>query len=121
VIKIDIRKESYFIPEIFSNLMNTAMKVARKIEDAEIPIKDDTVIIWLKKFEKGGMANIYPKIEIDSKDQELQFDLDLDGNLREIHFKRFVQRQDGTWERVDIDKKDADQVLQLVYSTIISI
>ena len=75
-------------------------------------------------FINGSYAGLYlitEKIEIDSKDQELQFDLDLDGNLREIHFKRFVQRQDGTWERVDIDKKDADPVLQLVYSTIITV
>ena len=53
MIKLAIRKESYFDPEVMSNLINTARKIARKIDDADIPIKDDTVIIWIKAFDRG--------------------------------------------------------------------
>ena len=119
MIKLAIRKESYFDPEVMSSLINTARKIARKIDDADIPIKDDTVIIWIKAFDRG---EIYPKVEIDAKDQELQFDLDLQGNIREVHFKTFVQNPDTKkWERVDVDKNEAERVLQLVYEQIITV
>ena len=68
-----------------------------------------TVFIWVKKF--GN--NLYPKLEFDVGEQELQYDLRADGTINEVHFKSF-EKENGKWVRKDLLKEEANPVARAI-------
>lgn len=68
-----------------------------------------TVFIWVKKF---GNA-FYPKIEFDVGEQELQYDMNLDGTINEVHFKSF-EKENNKWVRKDFIKEEANPVARAI-------
>ncbi len=122
MITIKIREESAWGKDgitLLNNIIAKAMKIAYQIDFADIPIKDDTIYVWVKKFtNKDGSIEYYPKIEIDSNNEELQLDCYPDGSIREYHFKTF-NRASGGWTREDTVKSNADKMLQRVYDEVL--
>ena len=79
----------------------------RTLYNNGVVLPDHAVKIWIKEYSNGSL---FPKVEFDWHDQELQYDLTTEGEIKEAHFKSFVHTQSCT-RRKDVDKKDADPLL----------
>ena len=77
-----------------------------------IDIPDGNFIyIWVKEYNK----RLYPKIEFDYNNQELQYDMTVDGNINEVFFKQFVDLGNGGQpKRINVEKSEADPMLQKI-------
>ena len=71
---------------------------------------DDCVKIWIKQYSDDIF---YPKIEFDTDRQEIQYDMTVDGDIREIHYKRFTGTK-GRSRRIDIARDDLKPALRVI-------
>ena len=104
--KVMIRPESAKEPKIMNMLQQTATRMINILYANGIELSDNSMKVWIKEFD----GRYYPKIEIDSYDQELQYDLNADGEILETHFKSFKHTK-SYHKRVDLCKEEAHPVL----------
>ena len=88
-----------------------------KLRSHGINLPGNAIKIWVKEFVRDDFKQLYPKIEFDSGDQELQYDMSEDGAIKEIHFKSFEKNGNG-YKRVDIPKEHADVLLAAIDNII---
>ena len=105
--KIGIRPESANNPTLMIMLKRKTALMLDVLHANGIDLPDKAVKIWIKEF---GADKYFPKIEFDHNNQELQYDLTHEGEIREAHFKSFVKTDNKT-QRRDLDRKDADALL----------
>ena len=105
--QVAIRPESANHPQLMNMLKYQTNIMLRKLHDNGINLPDKAVKIWIKEF---GNEKYFPKIEFDHNNQELQYDLTHEGEIREAHFKSFVRNGNKT-QRRDLDRNDADALL----------
>lgn len=77
-------------------------KMVHALNANGIMLNDDCVKIWIKQYSD---EIFYPKIEFDSDRQEIQFDMSTDGEIKEIHYKRFTGTR-GRSNRIDISRAE---------------
>lgn len=100
--KVQIRPESVENEKIMNMLKHEISEMIFKLDRHQFPIYENMCHIWIKEFN----GNFYPKIEFDINRQELQYDMTVDGEINEAHFKRFDKRN-GKTIRVDLAKSEA--------------
>ncbi len=105
--QVAIRPESANNPTLMNMLKYQTNIMLRKLHNNGINLPDKAVKIWIKEF---GNDKYFPKIEFDHNNQELQYDLTHEGEIREAHFKSFVRNGNKT-QRRDLDRNDADALL----------
>ena len=109
-----IRPESVNDPVLMPMLKHAAAGMIQTLQQNGIQLADNSVKIWIKEF---GENKYFPKIEFDNNNQELQYDLTHDGEIREAHFKTFVHGKGGT-KRHDIERTQADPLLVRIDSLL---
>ncbi|MBO5435083.1 hypothetical protein J6A31_04605 [bacterium] len=102
-----IRPESDDNQELMAMLKRASSNMILRLKNHNIILADNSVKIWIKRFSEN---RLYPKIEFDVGNQELQYDMTADGFIREAHFKSFIRTASGT-KRHDLDKMSADPLL----------
>ena len=111
---VEIRKISANNEILMDMLKYNAIKMIQMLNANGIILNDDCVKIWIKQFSDDIF---YPKIEFDTDRQEIQYDMTTDGDIREIHYKRFTGTR-GRSRRIDIARDDLKPML-LCIDTII--
>lgn len=111
---IEIRKISAQNDILMSMLKYESVKMVGILNDAGIVLNDDCVKIWIKAFTD---EIFYPKIEFDTDRQEIQYDMTVDGEIREVHYKRFVGAK-GRAHRVDIAREDLKPAMLMIDSIL---
>ncbi len=102
-----IRPESAQNPDLMTILKRTTEAIINKLAANNIHLADNSIKIWIKQFDE---TKFFPKIEFDYNGEELQYDLNLDGTIREAHFKSFVHTPKGV-KRKDLEKEQANPFL----------
>jgi len=105
--KVQIRPESVENERLMTMLKHEVSEMILKLDRHKFPMYENMVHIWIKEYN----GNFYPKIEFDINRQEIQYDMTVDGEINETHFKSFEKRGNKTI-RVDLAKKDACVELQ---------
>lgn len=114
MINVTIRKESANNQEILKMLKFEATKMINHLISKNIQIEPVKINIWVKQY---GDSKFYPKIEFDFDNQEVQYDLDYEGQIVETHYKTFLHNQ-GSIRRKDISKTELNQLLNSVDNEI---
>lgn len=102
-----IRPETANRPDLMQMLQYRTTQILTLLHNKGVTLPNNSVKIWIKEFSEN---KLFPKIEFDINGQEMQYDLDHEGNIQEVHFKSFI-RQNGRTFRHDIDKTEADPLL----------
>ncbi len=109
--QISIRHESYNDNAILRDLTEKATQMAKAVLDKGIALSE--IKIWIKARQYNDEIRLYPKIEIDVQNQELQYDMTLGMEINEVHFKSFKKNYHGT-QRIDLQKQNADTTLSRI-------
>lgn len=102
-----IRPESAKNDVLMSMLQSVTSDMIIKLQNNNILLPNGSIKIWIKEF---GKNKLFPKIEFDINNQELQYDISPDGYIQEVHFKTF-KKENNSYHRYDIDKMSADPML----------
>lgn len=107
-----VRPYSVNSASLLSMLDRVSMAMIERITNEGIYLKPNSVKIWVKQY----ADKLYPKIEFDVNGQELQYDLNHDGTINEVHFKKFEKSDDENcvWKRRDIPKHEANRLLRTI-------
>lgn len=107
---VEIRRITARNDKLMDMLKFNAVKMIRMLNAHGVILNDDCVKIWIKQYSDDIF---YPKIEFDTRRQELQYDMTEDGNIREIHYKRFTGTK-GRSRRIDIAREDLITELRIM-------
>ena len=86
-------------------------QMVKRLQANNIFLPDNIIKIWIKEM---GPERQFPKIEFDMDSQELQYELDTNGTIKEKHFKSWVHSSTGALRRYDIEKHEASALLQSI-------
>lgn len=103
------RPETAIDNDLLCMLERVSSLMIERVKNAGISLQKDSVKIWIKRFND----KLYPKIEFDVDGQELQYDMNHNGTVNEVHFKTFVKKDDGVngYSRKDVLKEEANDIL----------
>lgn len=107
---VEIRNISVHNDVLMDMLKYNVMKMVNMLNAHGIILNDDCVKIWIKQYSDDIF---YPKIEFDTDRQEIQYDMTVDGDIREIHYKRFTGTK-GRSRRIDIARDDLKPALRVI-------
>ena len=107
---VEIRNISVHNDILMDMLKYNVMKMVNMLNARGIILNDDCVKIWIKQYSDDIF---YPKIEFDTDRQEIQYDMTVDGDIREIHYKRFTGTK-GRSRRIDIARDDLKPTLRVI-------
>ena len=107
---VEIRSISAKNDMLMDMLKYHAMNMIHMLNAHGITLNDDCVKIWIKQYSD---EIFYPKIEFDTERQEIQYDMTVDGTIREIHYKRFTGTR-GRSRRVDITRNDLKPLPRMI-------
>ena len=107
---VEIRNISVHNDILMDMLKYNVMKMVNMLNAHGIILNDDCVKIWIKQYSDDIF---YPKIEFDTDRQEIQYDMTVDGDIREIHYKRFTGTK-GRSRRIDIARDDLKPALRII-------
>lgn len=107
---VEIRNISVHNDILMDMLKYNVMKMVNMLNAHGIILNDDCVKIWIKQYSDDIF---YPKIEFDTDRQEIQYDMTVDGDIREIHYKRFTGTK-GRSRRIDIARDDLKPALRVI-------
>lgn len=107
---VEIRNISVHNDVLMDMLKYNVMKMVNMLNAHGIILNDDCVKIWIKQYSDDIF---YPKIEFDTDRQEIQYDMTVDGDIREIHYKRFTGTK-GRSRRIDIARDDLKPTLRVI-------
>lgn len=107
---VEIRSISAKNDMLMDMLKYHAMNMIHMLNAHGITLNDDCVKIWIKQYSD---EIFYPKIEFDTERQEIQYDMTVDGAIREIHYKRFTGTK-GRSRRVDIARNDLKPLPRMI-------
>ena len=107
---VEIRNISVYNDVLMDMLKYNVMKMVNMLNAHGIILNDDCVKIWIKQYSDDIF---YPKIEFDTDRQEIQYDMTVDGDIREIHYKRFTGTK-GRSRRIDIARDDLKPALRVI-------
>ena len=107
---VEIRNISVHNDILMDMLKYNVMKMVNMLNAHGIILNDDCVKIWIKQYSDDIF---YPKIEFDTDRQEIQYDMTVDGDIREIHYKRFTGTK-GRSRRIDIARDDLKPTLRVI-------
>ena len=99
---VKVRPESQDNPELMAMLRHEVTAMLCKLNAHRFPIYQHMATIWIKEYN----GKFYPKIEFDINRQELQYDMNADGTINEVHFKSFEVRG-NKHVRVDLVRDEA--------------
>ena len=107
---VEIRNISVHNDILMDMLKYNVIKMVNMLNAHGIILNDDCVKIWIKQYSDDIF---YPKIEFDTDRQEIQYDMTVDGDIREIHYKRFTGTK-GRSRRIDIARDDLKPALRVI-------
>lgn len=107
---VEIRNISVRNDVLMDMLKYNVIKMVNMLNARGIILNDDCVKIWIKQYSD---EIFYPKIEFDTDRQEIQYDMTVDGDIREIHYKRFTGTK-GRSRRIDIARDDLKPTLLII-------
>ena len=107
---VEIRNISVHNDVLMDMLKYNVIKMVNMLNAHDIILNDDCVKIWIKQYSDDIF---YPKIEFDTDRQEIQYDMTVDGDIREIHYKRFTGTK-GRSRRIDIARDDLKPALRVI-------
>lgn len=107
---VEIRNISVHNDVLMDMLKYNVMKMVNMLNARGIILNDDCVKIWIKQYSDDIF---YPKIEFDTDRQEIQYDMTVDGDIREIHYKRFTGTK-GRSRRIGIARDDLKPALRII-------
>ena len=107
---VEIRNISVQNDILMDMLKYNVIKMVNMLNAHGIILNDDCVKIWIKQYSDDIF---YPKIEFDTDRQEIQYDMTVDGDIREIHYKRFTGTK-GRSRRIDIARDDLKPALRVI-------
>ena len=107
---VEIRNISVHNDVLMDMLKYNVMKMVNMLNAHGIILNDDCIKIWIKQYSDDIF---YPKIEFDTDRQEIQYDMTVDGDIREIHYKRFTGTK-GRSRRIDIARDDLKPTLRVI-------
>lgn len=107
---VEIRNISVRNDVLMDMLKYNVIKMVNMLNARGIILNDDCVKIWIKQYSD---EIFYPKIEFDTDRQEIQYDMTVDGDIREIHYKRFTGTK-GRSRRIDIASDDLKPTLLII-------
>ena len=107
---VEIRNISVHNDVLMDMLKYNVVKMVNMLNAHGIILNDDCVKIWIKQYSDDIF---YPKIEFDTDRQEIQYDMTVDGDIREIHYKRFTGTK-GRSRRIDIARDDLKPALRVI-------
>ena len=107
---VEIRNISVHNDVLMDMLKYNVIKMVNMLNAHGIILNDDCVKIWIKQYSDDIF---YPKIEFDTDRQEIQYDMTVDGDIREIHYKRFTGTK-GRSRRIDIARDDLKPALRVI-------
>lgn len=107
---VEIRNISVHNDVLMDMLKYNVVKMVNMLNAHGIILNDDCVKIWIKQYSDDIF---YPKIEFDTDRQEIQYDMTVDGDIREIHYKRFTGTK-GRSRRIDIARDDLKLALRVI-------
>jgi len=116
-INVTVRAQSAKNPEMLKMLKYEASKMINHLISKNIQIEPVKINIWIKQY---GDSKFYPKIEFDFDNQELQYDLNYEGQIVETHYKTFLH-SGSSIKRKDISKEDANSLLNAIDNEISTI
>lgn len=106
---IIVRKNTIDNSDLLKMLFKASSEMLIILIKNNVFLKKGALKIWIKE----SKDNYYPKIEFSNNKEELQYDINLDGTINEVHFKTF-KKVDGIYKRRDIAKEYADKKLQII-------
>lgn len=111
---VEIRKISAKNEQLMDMLKYNVMKMVSMLNAKGVTLTDDCVKIWIKQFSDDIF---YPKIEFDTDRQEIQYDMTVEGEIREIHYKCFTGSR-GNSRRIDIARNELKPKLVIIDNII---
>jgi hypothetical protein len=116
-INVTVRAQSAKNPEILKMLKYEASRMINHLMNKNIQIEPVKINIWIKQY---GDSKFYPKVEFDFDNQELQYDLNYEGQIVETHYKTFLHNGNNI-KRKDIPKEELNSLLDAIDNEISSI
>lgn len=100
---IIVRPDSFNDQYKIAWLCGIANNMLARLDYLGYKVPDGVCRIWLKEYQ----GVVYPKVEFSFEDlhEELQYEVDNNGNISEFAFKKFIMIN-GKYVRVDREKKD---------------
>jgi hypothetical protein len=107
--RVLIKPASANHPDLMAKLQCITVSIINNLYKSGIWLPDDSINIWVKQYDEN---RVYLKIEFHvAINEELEYDLNKDGELNEVHFKSFAKQPNGKIKRCDHDKQDAHPLL----------